>query len=158
MNINNSQGVLLSQNVINEKNLILTSGNLYLGTKNFLLSASSLISGSGYIVATNGGTLSKRFSNIGSFTAPLAENIGTLEYSPITINFTKGTFSNGVITLSVTDAKHNSTSLTANLSRYWSVSQTGISNFSCLLTGQYKDADITGKRSIFGVHTIMEQL
>lgn len=150
MTINNSAGILLSKNAVTEKDLLFSAGKLNVQSSNFMFGTNAVASGfdaTKYIIATGSGTVSKKAGGVGSFTLPLAENTVTEEYSPLTFNFASGTFTNAIVTGNVVDAKHSSTSTTANLSRYWNISQSGITGFSCTVTGTYKDADITGSEA-----------
>ncbi|MBI4649041.1 MAG: T9SS type A sorting domain-containing protein [Bacteroidia bacterium] len=151
LTINNSTGgVSLSANVDVSSTLTLTNGLLTLGTKNLTLAATSTVSGTPsatkMVVATGTGEFRKTFSAIGSFTYPIGDNTVTAEYSPVTLNFTSGTFGGSAYAgTRLTDAKHpNNTTTGAYITRYWSLSQSNITGFSCTVTGNYLDADING--------------
>ncbi len=139
----------LSQNTAVNGTLTLTSGLLTLGANNLTLGASASVSGtpsaSNMIVTDSTGELCKAYSGAGSFTFPVGDNTGTADYSPATLNFTSGMFSSGRACVNVTDAKHSSnTSTTDYLTRYWTVSQSGITDFSCATTFNYVAADVAG--------------
>ena len=88
------------------------------------------------------------FSGTGSFTFPIGDNTGTAEYSPYTVNFTSGAFSSGYVTARVVDAKHPNNSSTTNyITRYWPITSSGITAFSCDIQGYYTVADIVGSES-----------
>ena len=77
--------------------LKLKSGLLFLGNNNILLGPAAQDSGgssSSMVVATGNGEFRKEFAGISSFT-PVGDNTGTAEYSPVTANFTSGTFGTG---------------------------------------------------------------
>ena len=148
LNMNSGNASLAGNVTVNEL-LTLTSGRLTLGTNSLTLGASATIGGSpsasSMVVADSTGALCKAYTATGSFTFPIGDNTGTAEYSPTTLNFTAGTFSNAQACVRVTDAKHpNNTSTTDYLTRYWTVTQSGITDFSCSTTFTYLDADIAG--------------
>lgn len=149
LTINNSNGVSLSSSVNVTSSLNLTNGILSLGTYNLTLGSAATISGTpsatNMVVAASTGELRKTFTGTGSFTFPVGDNTGTAEYSPITLNFTSGTFSSAYAGVNLANSKHpNNTSVTDYLNRYWTVNQSGISNFSCEVTAQYLPADVSG--------------
>ncbi|MFZ4619338.1 MAG: T9SS type A sorting domain-containing protein [Bacteroidota bacterium] len=129
--------------------LTLSGGTLILGAQNITLASGASIAGtpssSSMIVSNSTGELRKEFSGTGSFTYPVGDNTGTAEYSPATLNFTAGTFGSAYAGIRVTNAKHPDNGSTGNyLSRYWTVSQSGITSFNCSIALNYLDADITG--------------
>ena len=64
------------------------------------------------------------------------------------MNFTSGSFSSGSATVGLTASKHpNNGSTSDYISRYWTVTSSGISGFSCNVTAQYANADISGTES-----------
>lgn len=152
LTINNSKGISLGGNLTVSNTLTLTNGILTLGTGNLTLGSSATISGtpsaSKMIVPTSTGELRKTFTGTGSFTFPVGDNTGTAEYSPVTLNFTSGTFSSAYAGVTLSNSKHsNNSSTTDYLNRYWTVTQSGISDFSCDVTMQYLVADIVGTES-----------
>src|ERR1019366_6753253 len=109
--------------------------------------AGSPFSASKMIEADGSGTVRKNFSATGSYLFPIGDNTGTPEYSPITLNFTSGTFAGGAYAaVNVTDTKHPSNaSSTDYLTRYWTLSNSGISGSpSFTATATYVTADVTG--------------
>jgi hypothetical protein len=152
MTINNLSGVTLSGATTISGTLTLTSGLLNLGAYNLTLGSSATISGtpsaSNMIVATGAGQVIKTFTGIGSFVYPVGDNTGTAEYSPITLNFTSGSFSSATAGVLLSNTKFSSnTSSSHYLNRYWTVTQSGISSFSCDVTAQYLPADVVGTES-----------
>ncbi|MFA9391982.1 MAG: hypothetical protein ACERKD_19390 [Prolixibacteraceae bacterium] len=134
--------------------LTLNNVQLLLGSNNLTLGASSpAVSGSFWtgnmIVADGTGEARKLFTANGSFTFPIGDATdGTANYSPITLNFASGTYAGSAYAgVRVTDAKHpNNTSPANYLTRYWTVSQSGISAFSCTVTGNYEyGGDVVGQ-------------
>ncbi len=145
--INNPTGVALSNNVKALGELNLGQGSLILADKNLTLGGSSQIIGSPseskMIVASGSGQLRKEFWGAGSFTFPVGDNTGIAEYSPVTLNFTSGNFSSAYVGVSVVNEKHPQNSSTINyINRYWTISSSGISDFSCDVSLIYTDDDI----------------
>ena len=128
--------------------LTLSSGLLTLGDYNLTLSSSSTISGtptsSNMIVATGSGELRKTFTSTGSFTFPVGDNTGTADYSPVTLNFTSGTFASAYAGVKLSNTQHGNNNGSDYIKRYWTVTQSGISGFSCDAAFTYVDADIVG--------------
>ena len=152
LTINNSKGISLGGNLTVSNMLTLTNGILALGTGNLTLGSSATISGTPsatkMIVPTSTGELRKTFTGTGSFIYPVGDNTGTAEYSPITLNFSSGTFSSAYAGVTLNNLKYsNNSSTTDYLNRYWTVTQSGISDFSCDVTLQYLIADIVGTES-----------
>lgn len=150
--INNSNLTLLSKNVRINGNLTLLNGNISLGQHDLTLSENAIINGtpdaSKMIIASGSGKLKKEFSTIGSFTFPIGDNTGSLDYSPVTLNFTSGIFANSFVEINLADSKHPENKSTSDyISRYWKISQTGISDFSCDITLSYVSGDVTGNEA-----------
>jgi hypothetical protein len=156
MTVNNANGISLGGNITVSNTLTLTNGLLNLGTYNLTLGASATISGtpsaSNMIVPSSTGELRKTFTGTGSFIFPVGDNTGTAEYSPITLNFTSGTFSSAYAGVTLGNSKYsNNSSVTDYLNRYWTVTQSGISGFSCDVTAQYLVADVVGtEANVYG--------
>ncbi|MEJ0033763.1 MAG: hypothetical protein WDO15_27025 [Bacteroidota bacterium] len=150
LNINQSggQASLVGATTVNGT-LTLSNGNLSIGSNNLLLGAAAVSvaspSASKMIIASGSGEVRRTFTATGSYLFPIGDNTGTLEYSPITVNYTSGSFSSAYVGVSVTDAKHPFNASTTNyLTRYWSINQSGITGGSATITAQYPAADITG--------------
>ncbi len=144
--------VTLSGNLTVNSTLTLTSGRLNLSSYNLTLGSSATIGGtpssSAMIYSSSTGELRKTFSSNGSFTFPIGEITGTTEYSPCYINLTADVYSSAYIGVNVTNLKHSSnTSSTDYLSRYWTLSSSGLTNPNYSAEFTYVDADITGTES-----------
>jgi hypothetical protein len=157
LTVNNAAGVSLGGNTTVSGTLTLTNGLLTLGSNNLLLGAASVISGtptaSNMIVATGTGEAQKTFTAAGSFTYPIGDNTGTAEYSPVTLTVNSaGAFSSAYVGAKVTDAKHPSNASTANfLTRYWTLSASGITSPNYSVTFSYLTSDVNGtESSIYG--------
>ena len=153
--IANSLGV--NQNILVTVNgtLKLTSGLLTLGTSNLVLGTAAAITGTpaatAMIVATGTGQLQKSYATgfTGSFVYPVGDNTATAEYSPVTLNFTSGTFAAGNYAgVNLVNVKYPTDPNTGNyLKRYWNIAQSNITAFSCNATFQYTVADVNGTES-----------
>jgi hypothetical protein len=153
LTLNRTNGAALGGNVGVGGTLTLTNGLLTLGSNNLTLAAAAAIGGTpgaaNMVVPTGTGQMRKTFTGTGSFTYPVGDNTGTAEYSPITLNFTAGTFgATPYAGVTLADAKHpDNPSLADYLTRYWSVSQNDITGFTCNITGTYVPEDTTGLES-----------
>jgi hypothetical protein len=103
------------------------------------------------IIVTGTGELQKEFPAgfTGSFTFPVGDNSGTAEYSPVTLVFSGGTFTAGNwVGIKLANSKYDDPAITGNyLNRYWTVTQSGITGFTCNASFQYVAADVTGTES-----------
>lgn len=150
LTINNANGVLLSSDVTVDNNITLANGILTLGTYNLTLNSSASITGSfsstKMINASGTGQMIKKFSSATSFVFPIGDNS---EYSPLSINFTSGTFAGGAyIGTNLKNLKHpNNSSASDYLNRYWVFTPFGISDFSYDLTLNYNTGDVIGSEN-----------
>jgi hypothetical protein len=128
---------------------------LTLGTNNLtLLSGATVVglygslgAGINYkmIVPSGSGELRKEFTSTGSFTFPVGATTPSNTYSPVTVNFTSGTFRADYVGVKLVNSKHPNNSSASNfINRYWTITQSGISSFSCDVTATYVDGDIAG--------------
>ena len=144
----------LSGDATVDHDLALTDGLIALGDNNLTLGTAATVSGSPSatsMIVTNGtGVLKKMFSEKGSFTFPVGDN--TAKYSSATLDFTSGDFSSAWAAVKVTNLRQpDNTSATDYLNRYWSVTQSGVSGFSCNTTFNYLPADVVGTEAdIYG--------
>lgn len=153
--IANALGVSMATSIAMNGNLKLTNGLLTLGSSNLVLGPVSAISGTPsatkMVVATGTGQLQKGFASgfTGSFIFPVGDNTVTAEYSPVTLNFSAGTFGTGNFAgVNLVNSKYPDDPNTGNyLKRYWNVSQSGITGFTCNATFQYLTADVNGTES-----------
>ncbi len=151
LTISNAGGLQLGNNQTVNGTLTLTNGRLTLGANNLTMGITSpavagTLSAANMIVTDGVGELRKNLSGNGSYVFPVGEVIGTAEYSPVTVNFTSGTYIAGAYAgARVINAKHpNNASISNYLNRYWIVNQTGITAFSATVTGTFPAADIVG--------------
>jgi hypothetical protein len=150
--VNNSKGLGIQGNTEVDGVLALTGGLVTLGSNNLLLGPSATVNGTptatNMVVPTGSGLLQKQFPDgtgvSGSFTYPVGDSTGTAEYSPVTLNFTTGNFTTGCIAgVNLVNSAYSG--LTGDyLSRYWNLSQSGITSFNCNAQFNYVPADING--------------
>jgi hypothetical protein len=150
--VSNALGITLTNNVRINGILKLTNGLVDLGTSMITLGPAATIGGTptatNMIVATGTGDLRKEFSAIGSFTYPVGNSIPTPEYSPVTLNFTSGTFTSAYAGVNLSNVKYPTDPNTGNyLNRYWNILQSGITGFTCDATFQYLPGDVHGAES-----------
>ena len=151
--VNNSFGqVNFANNVEIAGTLTLTNGRINLGNKNLALGNNPIAGtfSTTNMIYNNGGTgeLRRKYSGTGSYLFPIgavALGQSQFEYSPITVNVTSGSFLNAYVGVKVTDGIHpDNKSVSNNISRYWSVTQSGISSAVATINGTYLSNDITG--------------
>ncbi|MFN5794227.1 MAG: autotransporter-associated beta strand repeat-containing protein, partial [Bacteroidota bacterium] len=127
--------------------LNLTSGNIILGTNNLTLNASATISNasaSSFVITNGSGYLQKVFTANGTFTWPVGDNIGTIEYTPATLNVTS---SGGTLGMRVVNAPHpNNGSSLHYINRYWNTSMSATS-YSWDGSFNYTTADVVGTQT-----------
>jgi hypothetical protein len=154
--LNNLSGLSIDKDLTLAGAIILTNGRITLGSSNLTLESTATFGGTfseaNMIVATGNGQLRKSFapSFTGSFVFPVGDNTVTAEYSPVTLNFTSGTFASGNYAgVNLVNAKYpGDTNTGSYLKRYWNVTQSGITSFTCDATFQYVPADVNGTESL----------
>ena len=152
LDIDNSNGVFISKNTRVIDELILTDGILDINDFNLILSDVSVISGSfssSNMINTSGtGVLTKEVNGNDNFILPVGDLSSLADYSPVEIDFTAGTYTNGYVSIGVKNEKHTDNPSTSDyLNRYWNLSSAGISDFSCDMTFTYVSDDIVGNES-----------
>ncbi|MEI6436537.1 MAG: T9SS type A sorting domain-containing protein [Bacteroidota bacterium] len=153
---NNVSGVTIGGNTRVNGILALTNGKVTLGASNLILGTAATIAGTPsatvMIIVTGTGELRKEFPSgfTGAFSYPVGDDTGTPDYSPVTLTFTGGTF--GVGNYAGVNLKNNiypDPNITGNyLNRYWTLSQSAITNFTCNAAFQYAAADVTGNETL----------
>jgi hypothetical protein len=153
LTINNPSGI--TNGGYNKVNgiLTLTSGLVILGTNDLALGSGATIAGApsatAMLVPTSSGQVLKEFPGIGSFTFPVGDNTGVAEYTPVTLSFTAGTFSTGNYTgVKLVNAIYPGSPTVNYIKRYWYITQSGISSFTCNPTFQYVPADVVGTENL----------
>ena len=140
--------------------LKMKNGLLTLETYHLLLGPSATDSGGSsgsFVVATGTGEFRKEFSGTKSFTYPVGDNTGTPDYSPVTVDFTAGTFPAGnYLGINLKNERDPLLSTANYLNRYWTLNNNGISAFSCDLTFGFVDGDVVGtKTDMYCLQTIL---
>ena len=142
--------------------LTLTSGILRPDTYSLLFGEDAAVEGtpsdSAMILADSSGEVRKLYADDVmlpvSFTFPVGSDSGTAEYSPVTLNFTGGIFASAYVAVTLKDEQYsvkNDASLNDYLERYWTLTQSGITAFSCNVAFAYPSADIHGtETNIYG--------
>lgn len=151
LTVSNSAGVTVAGNTFVNGILTLNNGIATLGNFNLTLGSAATVAGSpsggSMVAATGNGQMRKQFSGIGSFTFPVGDFTGTADYSPVTLAFSSGTFGSGnSVGVNLKDEQFPGTT-TSYITRYWNVSQSGITGFSCNATFQYLLPDVAGTES-----------
>jgi|GEM_PF-1471444 len=141
--------ITLGQNLFINTTYTLTSGLLVLGSNNFRLIGSLVGTPSvtNMVIADGSGEFQKTYTATGSFTFPIGDDDAPdgVQYSPATLNFTAGTFSSAYVGVRVSDIKNTNIDATVDfISRFWSVSSSGITTPTYNFTGVYTAADING--------------
>ena len=153
LTVNNPAGIVLLNNAQVNGSMTFSNGLVTIGNSNLTFGSLSQIVGtpsvSRMIVATGSGKVQKVWTGAGNFTYPIGDANGAAKYSPVTLNFTSGTFAPGAITgMNVVNAKYADPAITGSyLNRFWNVSQTGITGFNCDAIFQYLPSDVTGTES-----------
>lgn len=133
--------------------LNLTAGIVDVDNRTMTINNATTVSGAGtnsFIIADNafGGILRRQYSAVGSFTFPIGDKTGTMEYSPASVNLTAGAGMTAAsyIAVSVNDSKHpDMNAPTHFISRYWTVNRVGTINTpTYTFNGTYLPADING--------------
>lgn len=156
VNLNKTTGTVAlgqSQNVNGTLNI---GVNLDLGSFNLTMGASAgtigtlgagSFSATKMIVASGSGELRKVFGPATTtiYAFPIGDNTSGADYSPAAITFTTPSTSTGYVAFKVVDAKHpNNGHVNSFLSRYWTVTQSGLAAFTAQVGFTYVDADING--------------
>ncbi len=154
--VNNANGITNSGETRINGVLTLASGKISLGSCNILLGPAATIVGSPsaviMIIATGSGQLRKEFpvGYTGAFTFPVGDDTGIAEYSPVTISINSAGFETGnYFGVNLVNAKYPDPGITGNyINRYWTITQTGVSDPYCQITFQYAATDVTGDESL----------
>jgi len=147
---NGGEVSLLTNTTVNGT-LTLTSGNLNIGNQDLTLGVNPVAGTfdvTRMIVAEGTGKVRRPFAGTGSYFFPIGEKTSNPAYSPISVNVTSGTFSNAYVGVSVTDAIHPDNHSTGNyISRYWNVTQTGITAAIATIAANYITPEVLAPES-----------
>jgi hypothetical protein len=151
-------GCVLGTPVTINTSLTLTNGLVDLGTTTMTLATSCnnifSASANSYVIAdgTSGGVLRKGVTSIGTVNFPIGDSVSSADgsnYSPATLTFTAGSFASAYLSLSVYDLKHPSMDATTNfISRYWSVTSSGITSPTYTFGSNYLAVDGNGTETL----------
>lgn len=148
LTMNNAAGLTVVGETRVNGALALTSGLVNLGA-NLVLGTDAAVTGGPSVtsmVVANPGELRKAYDATHmSFIYPVGDATGPAnEYSPVTLTFNSGTFGAGSYAgVSVVDEAYAGTA-GSYLTRYWNVTQSGITGVACNTTFQYVPADVVG--------------
>ncbi|NCA76314.1 MAG: hypothetical protein EOM90_08265, partial [Alphaproteobacteria bacterium] len=153
MKVANSAGITIGGNTVVNGALNFVNGRIVLGTYHLqmgpLASITGSVSATAMVVATGTGELRKAFSTgfTGIFIWPVGDATNTVEYAPITVTITGGSFaSDNYVGVRLVNSPWPG--LTGSyLNRYWIISQTGITNPLFNAIFQYLLADVVGTES-----------
>jgi hypothetical protein len=150
INNTNAAGVSLISDITVNGGIVLTEGKLFLGSFNLILSDSATITGmpsaSAMAVASGTGEFKRNITTSGNYLFPVGDTNSISEYSPVNIEFTSGTFTEGTVGVKLSNTTYPG-STGNNLNRYWTVSSTGVTDFNCNAQFYYNPADVTGIES-----------
>lgn len=152
LTLQNSLGeVQLATSVSITGTLTLTEGLLDIGDYHLTLGAapvSGTFTTSRMLVTSGLGKVRRTFTGVGSYTFPIGERTNSVQYTPLTVSVTSGTFSSAYVGVSVVDAVHpNNSSISNTLSRYWHLEHSGITNGVLSATTNYDAVDIVGSET-----------
>lgn len=147
-------GCVMGSAVTVNNTLTLTNGHIDLGNFPMTIGGTATISGASatnYIIAdlANGAnaSLRKTLSAAGSFTYPIGDGAASAngsQYSPVTVTFTGGSYG-GYAGFAINDIAHpNMDASTHYITRYWSMTSSGITPTSYNVVGTYLAADVVG--------------
>jgi len=143
---NTDGGVSLAASIAVSGTLTLSSGVLSINSRNLTLGANPVAGTfdvSRMIAADGSGEVRRPFSAAGTYFFPIGERTSNPAYSPIAVAITSGSFSNAHVGVSVADAVHPDNHSTQNyISRYWKVSQSGITGAVATVTANYVPAEV----------------
>lgn len=145
--LNNAGGLALFGNVTVNGSFELDNGVLYLGSFNLTLGPSAGLLGTpsntAMVVTDWSGELRKQIDSASPdpFTFPVGDVSGDAEYSPVTLNLS-GVSGTGYVAVHLTDLAHPGLASTPRLTRFWALSQSGLTGFDCQATFSYTDADL----------------
>ncbi|MFM8320590.1 MAG: hypothetical protein ACKOC5_06700, partial [Chloroflexota bacterium] len=145
LRVNNPAGAALAGPTTLDGALQLERGRLELGEYDLLLGPAASIGGSpsaANMVTTSGaGLLRKHFSAPGAFTFPLGDAAGAVEFTPLSLTCSAVSGA-GMVGAGVTNAVHPANPPAPRLARYWTLTQSGLSAFTCSGSFDYTDADL----------------
>jgi hypothetical protein len=157
-NLTVEQGAFLSlyNDIKVHTSLKLNSGIINLMDNNITLTSGSFLAGTfsenNMIAAGGSGKLSYEIPVNGTYLFPIGDTSGVYEYSPVSITFNMGTYNNAIVSVNLKNQKHpKNLSISDYINRFWTVSQTGITDFDCDVKFNFTTGDVQGNESnIYG--------
>jgi hypothetical protein len=152
LTIDNTNNINLTNSVTVNNTFTLSNGQLIIGANSITLGANASVSGTpnsnNMVVASGSGDFRKIFNSTGSFLFPVGDNTSSNHYTPATITFTSGTFSNNAIGVKLETIKnaHNN-SANDYLTRSWIATNYGVTNFTYNVSMQYLTSDVRGNEN-----------
>ncbi len=148
----NANGTSLTlASAITVTNLNVNSGLVILGTHNLTTTNVTVTSPSAtnMIVASGSGALRRIATAAGTYMFHVGDNTSGADYSPVSVTVTgSGIGSPDYIGVQVVDADHPSNSSVGDyLTRYWNITQSGITGAVVSATGTYVAGDVVGTES-----------
>ncbi|MBK7173702.1 MAG: dockerin type I repeat-containing protein [Bacteroidales bacterium] len=151
LEVNNPAGILLETSITLNGILALQGSIFSLNAGSLTLGSTASITGtfgaSNMITASGTGLLKKEFPlSGGSFLFPLGDVTGTAEYSPVLFTLISGGISTGnYVGINLSNTVYPGGPISSSyIQRYWNLSSSGISGFSCDATFSYTTADVVG--------------
>lgn len=150
LTVNNTAGVAVEKNARVNGAMDFGNGLVSIGNNDFTFGPAATVAGTpsalAMIIGTGTGQVKKEYSAIGSFTFPVGDNDVTAEYSPVTLDLTSGTFASGAFAgVNLVNEAYPDPYITGSyINRYWNVTQTGITSFTCDAQFLYNPADVVG--------------
>jgi hypothetical protein len=150
LTINRANGVRLTGDMRLEGVLTFTNGRMDLNNFNLTMGPSASVAGTpsaSRMIRAETGEVRKEFTSQGAFTYPIGDD--NLIYSPVTLTFSGGTYGPGAYaSVRVYPLVHgDNASPDHYISRYWDISASGLSGFSCQVSCVYDDSDMWGDES-----------
>jgi hypothetical protein len=129
--------------------LQMDNGLLYLNDKNLIMSENSTVTGtpteSSMVIVNGTGILRYKMNTPVLLNFPVGDTTGGIRFLPAKLSFMAGTFANAAVVVRPVREKHPSnSSINHFLNNYWTVTQQGVSNYSCNVEFTYAEADVTG--------------
>jgi len=152
LEINNSEGLTLGNDVTVVGELILNSGILDIQDQDLTIGDGADITGSfsntTFINSDGSGYLIRNIASNGVYIFPIGDMTSGNDYSPAELDFVSGTYNNGSVSMNVRNLKQsNNTSASNYLDRYWTVQSSGISAIDADVDFLYVSADISGNEA-----------
>jgi len=150
--LNNPGGLILSDSVYVETELVLSQGSLVLGDKNLVLGPNCIITETKapgtWVDATGTGMVIKLFDKVGTFEFPVG-NFGTTPvYSPVTVEIISAAFDDAQISVRLKPEVHPDNNTGPDfpnyLTRYWVVEAEGLSDVEYNIRFDYSESDVVG--------------